>query len=313
MNTHRQRLLILLATHNGEKFIQEQLESFMAQTDRNWDLLVSDDLSTDGTMDILRKFKAQTENDHKVTIVQGPAQNSAANFLSLIKQVPKGTELVLFSDQDDVWLPDKLARARRAIEFEAQQDLPILYSAASFICDRNLKSCKAPTPFRKPPSFKNALVQSIGGGNTMALNGVAIRLLQAASKEAGEVPVHDWWMYQLITGSGGIVIRDASPVLYYRQHDDNAIGANTSLRGKLRRMLFIYDHGFVTWNDQNILALNASRHRLTPQARRALSYYAASRHGHALKRVVALYRSGVLRQRRSGTIALYLACLTGRT
>ena len=100
-----------MAIYNGEKFLAEQLESFIAQTDGNWDLLVSDDGSSEQTAVILNRFKDKVKTKHNVNIVSGPRSGSAMNFLSLIGRVPDSINLVALSDQDDVWLPEKLARS----------------------------------------------------------------------------------------------------------------------------------------------------------------------------------------------------------
>jgi glycosyltransferase involved in cell wall biosynthesis len=307
-----QKILILMAIYNGEKFLAEQLESFIAQTDGNWDLLVSDDGSSEQTAVILNRFKDKVKTKHNVNIVSGPRSGSAMNFLSLIGRVPDSINLVALSDQDDVWLPEKLAKARKKLGAILQKDRPIMYSAGSIICDEELVFKASSSAFKRLPSFRNALVQSIGGGNTMMLNGPAIRLLQATAKEVTELVVHDWWIYQIISGCGGTVLRDADCVLHYRQHANNLIGANNSWRGKYQRLFFIFDRRFVRWNDKNIAALKASRHRFTPETKKALSYYVASRHGSIIKRLVALYRSGAMRQRRSETLALYVACAVGK-
>ncbi|EPX78537.1 glycosyltransferase [Litoreibacter arenae] len=310
MTDERSAALILLASFNGGKYLEEQLASFLAQTYKRWNLLVSDDGSSDDTTDILAKFRAEVGSDHEVTIVSGPGSGCTDNFLSLIKRIPKGTSLVALSDQDDVWLPEKLEKGRIAIESATDGEQPVLYCASSFICNETLDTRTASPAFRRDPSFENALVQSIGGGNTMMLNGPAIRLIQAAAQEVGDVVIHDWWIYQIITGCGGTVIRKDIPVLYYRQHDKNVIGANSSIRGKLHRILFVAGRQFSKWNEINIAALSASRHRFTPEARKALAYFSEARHGGLIKRLKALYRSGAVRQTSKGTLALYLACAT---
>ena len=82
--------------------------------------------------------------------------------------------------------------------------------------------------FRRPPSFRNALVQSLAGGNTMVLNRPARDLVALASRRARFVS-HDWWAYLLVTGAGGAVHYSAKPLVRYRQHAHNLVGANTSL------------------------------------------------------------------------------------
>ncbi|NRP42777.1 glycosyltransferase family 2 protein [Aliiroseovarius sp. xm-m-339-2] len=309
MSDHPKRTLILLATYNGGKYLRAQLDSFLAQTNDQWDLLVSDDGSSDDTLEILTGFKAQVSGRHEVTLLSGPQKGCAQNFLSLIRHVPEGTGFIMFSDQDDVWLPEKIARAQAALAGEGAPDQPVLYAAGSLVSNETLtQSVKSPA-LRRVPSFGNALVQSIGGGNTMMLNGAATALLRAAAEDVDTVVVHDWWAYQMISGCGGKVIREQSHLLYYRQHGGNVIGANSSIRGKLYRLAFVAGRQFAQWNDTNIKALTASSHRLTPEAREALFQYCEARKGGVLHRLRALWKSGAARQTWKGSAALYLACI----
>ncbi|NRP23394.1 UDP-Glc:alpha-D-GlcNAc-diphosphoundecaprenol beta-1,3-glucosyltransferase WfgD [Aliiroseovarius sp. xm-m-379] len=309
MSDHPKRTLILLATYNGGKYLRAQLDSFLAQTNDQWDLLVSDDGSSDDTLEILTGFKAQVSGRHEVTLLPGPQKGCAQNFLSLIRHVPEGTGFLMFSDQDDVWLPEKIARAQAALAREGSTHQPVLYAAGSLVSNESLtQSVKSPA-LRRAPSFGNALVQSIGGGNTMMLNGAATALLRAAAEDVDTIVVHDWWAYQMISGCGGKVIREQSHLLYYRQHGGNVIGANSSIRGKLYRLAFVAGRQFAQWNDTNIKALTASSHRLTPEAREALFQYGEARKGGVLHRLRALWKSGAARQTWKGTVALYLACI----
>ncbi len=309
VSTPKKRTLILLATYNGGKYLPAQLDSFLAQTNDQWDLLVSDDGSTDDTLDILTSFKAQVSGRHEVTLLSGPQKGCAQNFLSLIRHIPDGTEFIMFSDQDDVWLPGKIARAQEVLAREQVQSQPVLYAAGSLVSNEALtQSVKSPA-LQRAPSFGNALVQSIGGGNTMMLNGPATALLRAAAEDVDTIVLHDWWAYQLISGCGGKVIRDQSHLLYYRQHGGNVIGANNSIRGKLYRLIFVAGRQFAKWNETNIKALSASAHRLTPEAREALCQYDQARKGGLWHRLRALWRSGAARQTWKGTFALYLACI----
>nr|WP_240335527.1 glycosyltransferase [Pseudotabrizicola algicola] len=303
-----------MAVYNGAAHLADQLESFAVQSDPNWDLIASDDGSKDESPDILARAAERWKHGsspHQVTVLTGPRQGLVRNFFHLIANLPEGTALAALSDQDDVWFPEKLARARAALATlpEAQ---PALYCARSMICDANLRAHRVSRLFRRPPSFRNALVQSVGGGNTMVLNRAAIEIVRVAVTEAREAAVHDWWLYQIVTACGGKILRDTDPVLHYRQHGRNAIGANTSARGRIHRMLFIMGRRFSAWNDVNLRALAASRHRFTPEAAEVLDHYAEARRGPLWKRLKALWASGVYRQSRSGTFALFLACLIGR-
>lgn len=305
------RGVILLALYNGAAHLEEQLDSLAAQTRDDWDLIVSDDGSQDAGPAILDRVTAGWQGRHRVTRMQGPCRGFVRNFFHLLRQVPPGVSWVALSDQDDVWFPDKLARACDALS-HLPPGQPGLYCARSQICDINLKPLRISTLFRRPTGFRNALVQSVGGGNTMVLNRAALDLVQAALTEAKDAAAHDWWLYQIITACGGTIVRDSAAVLAYRQHGQNAIGANTSAKSRLYRILFIMGRRFAAWNEINLETLAASRHRFTPEAQRALDAYTAARRGGLIARLRALRASGVYRQSRHGTLALYLACLIHR-
>ena len=89
--------------------------------------------------------------------------------------------------------------------------------------------------FKAPLSFENALVQSIAGGNTMLFNEETRKLL-ATTRESSHIVSHDWWSYILVTGCGGEVCYDPESTLNYRQHSQNLIGSNISIRGRLQRL-----------------------------------------------------------------------------
>lgn len=307
---------ILLATYQGAAFLDAQLASFEAQKGVEWALLVSDDSPQvdDGTGALLEVFRAK-HTLGKVQIVQGPRQGYAPNFLSLLQSVPADAPFAALSDQDDVWFGDKLLRAVAALQ-EVPQDVPALYCARTMIADAALKPLGVSPSFGRAPAFENALVQSIGGGNTMMLNRAALDLIKQAAAEVvegpGEISVHDWWLYQVISGAGGRVLRDEEPVLYYRQHGGNAIGANRSFAARAGRLLAVMGGRLQRWNQINMAALTVSEHRFTPAARTCLAQYRAAQSGGLRARLAALKTSGVWRQGRVDTAALYLACLLGR-
>ncbi|PTR12073.1 glycosyltransferase family 2 protein [Cereibacter azotoformans] len=308
--SHSPRIAILLATYNGAANLDEQLESLAAQHLRPAMLIVSDDGSTDGTRELVRAF-AVRHSWLDLRLIDGPCQGSARNFLHLLGQVPEGIDMVALSDQDDVWLPDKLARGAKALRNEPA-DLPVLYGGSSWICDADLGN-RRPYPLpQRAPGFRHALVQNIAGGNTMMLNRGGIELLAEASREPGRLVVHDWWIYQIVSGAGGRVIFDPVPLLLYRQHGGNLIGANHGLAAKNRRLMMMLSGRFRLWNAINIRALRASAHRFTPENRRLLEEFEALRRAGPLGRLRRLNRIGLYRQGLPGSLSLWLAAVLGR-
>lgn len=304
------RVHILLALYNGEAHLGAQLHSYVRQSHADWALIVSDDGSLDGSLALLAQFRA-SQPLRDIQVRTGPGQGFVRNFLALLQAVPHDARYAALSDQDDVWFDEKLERALTALDGVPART-PALYCARTLICDADLRPLGPSPPFVRPPDFRNALVQSIGGGNTMVLNRAALDLVQQAIPEAQEAVAHDWWLYQIIAGCGGMVLRDNAPVLHYRQHGDNLIGANLSARARLKRIAMILGRRFQRWNAINIAALSRSRARLMPQAQTALDHYAAARAGGFWHRLWHLHASGVYRQSRPGTAALYIACMLRR-
>ncbi|WP_167626596.1 glycosyltransferase [Paracoccus luteus] len=113
----RPRIAILMATFDGARFLRAQLDSIRDQSVTDWRLVVSDDGSRDGTRAIVRAFAAENPG-HEVTLIDGPRQGATRNFLHLLGQLRQG-EWLAWCDQDDVWLPDRLARGLAALSGES--------------------------------------------------------------------------------------------------------------------------------------------------------------------------------------------------
>lgn len=300
---------ILMATRNGAAHLAAQLDSLLAQSHGNWSLWVSDDGSTDATRSILAEF-GRAQPGRLARLVEGPRAGTAAqNFLSLMchPDLPPGP--VALADQDDVWLRGKLARALRRMA-AAPAGVPCLYAAESILTDEAL------TPFarsREPdarPSFGNALVQNLFGGHSAMLNADALALVRAAGLPQG-VAHHDWWLYQLVAGAGGACLLDPLPVVLYRQHAGNQIGAAGGLRAGLTRARSILARDYGRWIAAHAEALRRVSPLLTPAARVKLAALAAAP-GLGPGRLATFHRHGLRRSTRAGDLALAVGVLTGR-
>ena len=117
-------IAILLCTYNGSKYLREQLDSLIEQTHKNWILYVSDDGSSDDTLDILHHY--QRTLGTRLFIFEGPRQGFARNFISLIQNPLVDGDYFAFSDQDDIWLDDKLARSLAALQ-QSRSDVATMY------------------------------------------------------------------------------------------------------------------------------------------------------------------------------------------
>jgi glycosyltransferase involved in cell wall biosynthesis len=296
---------VLMATRNGAAYLGEQLESLAAQTDRNWQLWASDDGSTDGTKDILMRF-AQT---HPVRLLEGPRRGAAQNFLSLLTHPDLPPGPVAFADQDDVWLPGKLARARTLLA-QVPNGRPALYAAESLVVDADLRALGHIRDRAIAPTFGNALVENLFSGHTMVLNAASVALARRIGVAEG-IRFHDWWMYQLIAGAGGKLVLDPTPVALYRQHTGNLVGAASGPSARLHRARRLI---FGQWRDlsrSQARALHQARAVLTPKAVATLDEYLFGFPQYGPARAAAFRRHGLMRAARGDGIALQICACFG--
>jgi hypothetical protein len=302
------KVVILLATRNGAEFLQDQLASYRAQTHSNWELLVSDDGSTDQTVAIINQFA--TRVPQRVVVRDGPRQGFWQNFISLVRSDDIDGDLFAYSDQDDIWLAEKLANAVSWFE-SCRDEGPALYFTRTELIEEDGTTAGFSPMFTRPPGFQNALVQNIGGGNTMVFNRAARSALRATPADAALVS-HDWWTYQVVTGLGGIARYDPSPSLKYRQHGQNLVGANTGLRARLARLSAFASGRVVMWNDVNLKVLDRMRDMLAPQNAVVFDRFSKARQVSWPRRLWLVWRSGVYRQSVVENIGLYIGALFGR-
>ncbi len=304
--TEQPTVHILLATYNGAKYLQAQLQSIAWQTHRQWTLTVSDDGSTDETLNIVKAFAQNSPQT--VNLLQGPcAGSSTRNFCHLIQHAPAGTEhdLYAFCDQDDVWLDTKL---ERAVQWHAQHpQQPVrLYCGRTQFVNGKLQPIGLSPGIRRPPSFGNALVQNIASGNTMVFSQA---VLAAQKKVQPEHSVwHDWTTYLVATALGGEVWFDDAPYLLYRQHGRNVIGSNDGLGAQIRRLKPLFEGRFKQWTDANLGALSDLEPATTDASRELHRMFAQLRiQQSAWVRINAWRRTKIRRQTVPSNLTLGLA------
>ena len=301
-------ITILMATFNGARFLQAQLDSLLIQTHANWSLVVSDDGSRDGTLDILRAFD-RAHPARNLRLLKGPGAGSATqNFMSLLTRHDLSVGWAALADQDDVWLPQKLARAIAWLG-DCSPDLPALYASESIITNASLVPRRQRPNPRPQPGFRNALVQNIFAGHSTVLNKAAMGLVRRAGIP-GQIAFHDWWLYQLIAGAGGICLLDPAQTVLYRQHGSNAFGASCGVSGAIKRLGHLARNDYGRWLFDHWLALNDAAPHLTPEARTLIRDLLAP--PLAERRAAQFRRLGLYRGTRRGTAALRLAAHLGR-
>lgn len=253
MITESPRLAILLSTYNGGRFLQEQLDSLLSQSYSNFVVVIRDDGSTDNTVELLNQYC--NEHPSIIHLLSGSgaeAKNLGASgsFSFLIDYVLQHKSdlgldraYMFFCDQDDVWYPDKIEtefRSMQAVESEQQQaDYPVLVHSDLRVVSEN-KDLIAESFTRYQGletdrnSFSNMVISNLVTGCTALIN-------EAAARKALPVPgnaiMHDWWLALVAAAFGKLVFID-SPLVHYRQHDSNTIGAKEHKKAELARTGF---------------------------------------------------------------------------
>ncbi len=300
------KVAILLCTFNGQKYLASQLDSFDAQTHTYWEVWASDDGSEDGTRAILESYAAKWGAD-RISIHIGPSKGFVANFLSLTCKAEIEADYYAYSDQDDVWEADKLARAVAYLQ-SVPVGTPAIYCSRTRLVDADNNHLGLSQLFTNPPAFEHALMENIGGGNTMVFNEAARNLLRLAGDDV-QVVTHDWWVYLAVFACGGTVSYDPYPSVRYRQHKDNLVGSNIFMVARFRRMRMLLNGRLQTIINQNVGALERIHSQMTDSSKATLNSFRAARSKWLLPRLLGLLGTGVYRQTLLGNLGLMVAAI----
>lgn len=276
-------ITVALAAWNGERYLPALLRSLREQTDPDFQVLIRDDGSTDGTLALLRQA-AQADSRFRLA-EDGAHLGAKGSFLALMKLAD--TPYVALCDQDDVWHAERLAACRAAIsgaESAWGADTPILVHSDASLIDGDGNPV-APSFFAHQgwradaTDLKSLLVQNNVTGCTVLMNR-ALCALAAAHADPDRLFMHDWFIAQTAAAFGHIVFVDR-PLVAYRQHGDNAIGA--SRRGLPARALSALKSGGkararirLTY-DQAQLLLDSYADILPAEAQETVKAYLATR------------------------------------
>ena len=232
------KIEILLATYNGEKYVGEQIDSIINQTYNNWELLIRDDNSKDRTLEILKEYE---KKDKRIKVIEDKKGNLGfvKNFEELLNNSKE--DWVMFSDQDDYWLENKIEKYVAILNASSEDILkkPILIHSNSFICDDNLEiikdefiNSKIANKYNEDDFYFAYFVQ----GSTVLINRAIIDLALPFSKN---VTVHDRYFHLLAEFLGKRIFINES-LIKYRQHSNNKIGAKTSIISKILKKRYFH-------------------------------------------------------------------------
>lgn len=228
-------IAILMAVYNGEKYLSEQIDSILAQSEQDWQLFINDDCSSDRSYDIAVNYAEEHPERIIVSRNDSPSGSACANFMGMLGRTD--ADYAMFCDQDDVWLPDKIKLTLRKMkELEGSYgSTPLLVHTELSVTDSRL-SVTAPSFTRfqglKPRynSLNRLLCQNNVTGCTVMINRALMSLVRNAP--ADKMLMHDWWIALAAAAFGHIGFAE-EPLIKYRQHGNNQLGAvnNRSLKG----------------------------------------------------------------------------------
>jgi rhamnosyltransferase len=228
------RILVLLASYNGARWLREQIDSILAQTGVAVEILVGDDASRDATASLLREGWPN-EARLRCRLWEQSSGSAGASFRRLFREADsEGYDFVALADQDDIWHPDKLLRAVAALQ---QHDAHAYSAAAQAFWPDGRRKLLTQCPHERAADF---LFEGAGQGCTFVLRQpffVRVRRFCIEHKDPAEAfHYHDWLIYLLARAWDARWYFDQAPTIAYRQHDGNEIGSRGSLPGVRRRV-----------------------------------------------------------------------------
>lgn len=223
-------IAILLSTYNGEKYLAEQLESLFNQTYKDFTLYVRDDGSNDGSLDILKNYKKKYSNI--VIHLEDSKKNIGAclSFMWLLENVD--SKYYMFCDQDDIWFPNKIQLCLDSILSEEKRttNKAILIHTDLIVVDNGLNIISSSlwennkiNPFKIGTKYLKVI--NYVTGCTIIINKLARDISITKNKE---ILMHDYWVALCVDAEGGKIVNLPIPTIFYRQHENNVIGATKS-------------------------------------------------------------------------------------
>ncbi len=226
------KVLVLLSSYNGEKYIDAQIKSILNQkTNHTVNLLIRDDGSSDNTIAIINKYIQEYPN--RIELIKGENIGYIKSFFELIK-VADNYDYYALSDQDDVWLENKIDVG---IQYLMKEDnsIPLLYGSTSYLVGDDLKPYGKTQEQLKEITFYNTIIQNFFPGHNQIMNQ---KLLDELKKEIdySKIYVHDSWITNVAMLCGKLIFNNDS-FTYYRQHQENEIGFGKGTLGWIKERL----------------------------------------------------------------------------
>ena len=224
-NGENTNVYVLMSTYNGQKYVEEQIESILNQDNCNVTLIVRDDGSTDDTKKILKEY---SRTNRILYIDDGENLGPAQSFLRLVKLAPPDG-LYAFADQDDYWKKNKISRA---VDILKENNIPLVYYSNADVVDEHLNLLGKCVYQKKQIPTPERIISGYGvQGCTMVFNNCLREVLLKKDVSQLHIGMHDYFVCDLCVVCGGHVIFDNASTMKYRQHGNNVLGFDTQTSG----------------------------------------------------------------------------------
>lgn len=219
------KVSVAMATYNGEKYLQQQVDSILSQLSSEDELIISDDHSTDKTLSIIEKY---TKKDHRVKLFMNEEKGVTSNFENAIKQTQN--DIVFLSDQDDVWKPEKVQTVKSY--YEKNPNIQMIMSDITVVDNDLNPTIESFYEFRgsRPGVMKNIIKNSYIGCAMSFRKELKPKILPIPRN----VPMHDMWI-GLVADMNHSALLIPEKLIYYRRHDQTVttVENTSSLKQKL--------------------------------------------------------------------------------
>lgn len=242
INKKLPKVAILLAAYNGEKFIQDQIESIINQLYINAYIYISIDSSTDNTLEICKYLKKLYKNIFIINKGEESFGSAGKNFYYLIKNVDfEEFDFIALSDQDDIWKPSKIIRGIQVLEKESASG----YSSDVECFWDNLRKKNKIIKKSYPQKKYDYYFEPAGPGCTYILKSNLAQAIKKNIQKSSQLPFHhDWFLYAFARSYNFKWHIDNTHNILYRQHQNNQVGANTGLTQKIKRLKILRERKF---------------------------------------------------------------------
>ena len=305
---NRIKVLVLMSTYNGEKYLKDQLDSILNQkvTDNICvDILIRDDGSTDSTTQIIIQYAKLYE--YRIKYILGENIGYIKSFFTLI-QYADGYDYYALSDQDDIWMDNKILTALQWMKYE-NNDIPLLYGCTSYLIKNDLIPYGTTQTMKHSIDFFNTIIQNYFPGHNQIMNQLLLNELKRKI-DCSKIYVHDSWILNVAVVCGKAIFNN-SPHTLYRQHDNNEVGFG---KGKidwvLQRLKRIRNGDAKKYYQQINYFFCIYKDKMTDLEINQLSLFIDSEHCF-LKRVSSLFKLKFYRQTIIQTIMFRILYLIG--